>query len=234
MARVLGSVHPRPNWVPLESNPDLWNEYMHELGVEGERPFFTDVLSLTEALETVPQPVHALVVCFPLGEREPISPVTTVQPQVCYYFCAQTVNNACGTMALLHALLNNRERASIRIRPGSVLAALIAQLEESPEATPLERADFLESQEALAAAHTAFASAGQTVAPPAEADTDMHFVALVRDCSGQRLLELDGRKRGPIVHGTTSGDTFLADACALVREKFVQRGPYLTAMALCG
>jgi ubiquitin carboxyl-terminal hydrolase L3 len=137
-------------------------------------------------------------------------------------------------MAMLHALLNNHERASIRIRPGSVLATLAAHQLEFGDATPLERAGFLESQEALAVAHSAFAAAGQTTAPSAEADTDMHFVALVRDRSGERLLELDGRKEGPIDHGSTSADTFLEDACALVREKFAQRGQYLTVMALCG
>jgi ubiquitin carboxyl-terminal hydrolase L3 len=234
MARVLGSVAAQPKWVPLESNPDLWNEYMYHLGVEGGRPAFVDVLSLTEAVAQLPQPVHALVVCFPLGAREASSPVRTVGSDVCYYFCAQTVQNACGTMALLHAVLNNCERASIQLRPSSVLEKLQAHARDFPNATPLERAEFLEGDEALAAAHDAYAAAGQTTAPAPDTDTDMHFICLIRDRSGRRLLELDGRKHGPVDHGETNAETFVEDACRLIQNKFVQRGPYLTVMALCG
>ncbi len=53
-------------------------------------------------------------------------------------------------------------------------------------------------------------------------DTWNHFVCFVS--RNGRLYELDGRKAAPIDHGPTSGDTFLRDAAAAVKE-FMARDP---------
>merc|ERR1712150_107195 len=59
-----------------------------------------------------------------------------------------------------------------------------------------------------------------------------HFVALVNVGGG--LYEMDGRKDGPIHHGKTTTETFLADSCRVI-EQFMKRDPgelRFTIMAL--
>lgn len=63
--------------------------------------------------------------------------------------------------------------------------------------------------------HQHAAAEGQTAAPSADDDVDLHFVALTA-VDGQ-LYELDGRKHAPIHHGATTADTFLSDAAKIVR-----------------
>jgi len=54
-------------------------------------------------------------------------------------------------------------------------------------------------------------------------DVDTHFIALIPHRDGY-VYELDGRKEGPVRHGTTTKETFLRDACQVV-QKFMDRDP---------
>nr|AEV41049.1 putative ubiquitin carboxyl-terminal hydrolase family1 [Oryza minuta] len=59
-------VSPDERWPPLESSPDVFNQFMWSLGVPEDVAEFHDVYSLdADALEMVPQPVLAVVFCFP-------------------------------------------------------------------------------------------------------------------------------------------------------------------------
>lgn len=51
--------------------------------------------------------------------------------------------------------------------------------------------------EDLRSAHASTAAQGQTAAPTAEDDVDLHFVAFARSSTGA-LVELDGRQDGPV------------------------------------
>lgn len=46
------------------------------------------------------------------------------------------------------------------------------------------------------------------------------------------LYELDGRKEGPVPHGSTSSATLLQDACAVVKQ-FMDRDPGELRQARC-
>lgn len=68
-----------------------------------------------ELLAFVPQPVHALILLFPITpkyetyvqqEKERIDKQgQTVSPNIVFY--PQTIANACGTMGVLHSIANN-------------------------------------------------------------------------------------------------------------------------------
>jgi len=65
--------------------------------------------------------------------------------------------------------------------------------------TPEERAKILESTPLFANIHASAASAGQTAVPD-DLDTNLHFTCFVQ-APGMRLIELDGRRTGPVDRG---------------------------------
>jgi ubiquitin carboxyl-terminal hydrolase L3 len=71
-----------------------------------------------ETLANVPQPCVAVVILFPLSEKynehhaaiETMLETKPAQPKENeILFIKQTIGNACGTMAVLHAVGNNKE-----------------------------------------------------------------------------------------------------------------------------
>ena len=72
------------------------------------------------------------------------------------------------------------------------------------EITPDERAKLLETTSLFADIHAAAATAGQTEVPH-NLDTDLHFTCFVesahKDGTGSRVIELDGRRKGPVDRG---------------------------------
>jgi len=144
------------------------------------------------------------------------------------FFIKQTIDNACGTIGLLHALANS----DVTIKPMSPLARFF---ERCTDETPEKRAHILEHTELFTSAHVEAATQGQT-SVPADLDTNLHFVTFVlapdptapidddddtRNQFEKRIIELDGRRNGPIDHGATKEETFLKDVAKIVREKFI-------------
>lgn len=70
---------------------------------------------------------------------------------------------------------------------------------------PKERADLLYDSQALEKAHSSAASQGQSTAPGAEDDIDLHYVCFVKD-EKNNLWEMDGRRKGPLNRGTLQAD----------------------------
>lgn len=69
--------------------------------------------------------------------------------------------------------------------------------------SPDERGQLLEKSDIFAAIHLEAAQQGQTVAPAAEANVDLHFTSFVpapdpNEKGKSRLIELDGVRGGPI------------------------------------
>lgn len=119
--------------------------------------------------------------------------------------------------------------------PGSDLDKL---LKEAIPLAPAERAQLLERSQSLSRAHHDVASKGDTVAPQASDDVDLHYVCFVKTNDGT-LWELDGRRKGPIDHGKLDADEDILSekALALGPRKFLERGgedPRFTAVALAG
>ncbi|KAJ8107500.1 hypothetical protein OPT61_g8824 [Boeremia exigua] len=110
------------HFIPLESNPDVFTELIHNLGISTSLSF-QDVLSLDdpELLGFLPRPVHALILVFPTTEaydRRVEDEDAAVQDcldgadEEGVVFFRQTINNACGLYAILHAVCNSDARGS--------------------------------------------------------------------------------------------------------------------------
>ncbi len=112
----------------------------------------------------------------------------------------QTIGEACGTMALLHAVCNGEARKYIH--PDSPLDKI------RREAIPLktkERAEVLYNSEALEKAHSASAQLGDTSAPSLGETVDGHFICFVKADDGH-LWELNGATKGPVDRGALEAD----------------------------
>jgi len=211
-------------WLPLESNPEIMNKFLSDVGVPSSARV-TDVYGLEpELLMMVPQPVYALLLLYPLNEKSEAFSAEqeagiaasgqTVDPAV--FYMRQSVGNACGTVALMHAVANCTDR--VPLEDGAMKTFLASTLSMSPE----ERGQHLEVTEDIGATHALCAQEGQTEAPDKDEKLDTHFIAFVPVAG--HIYELDGRKQRPINHGATSPDTFLAD-CAKVVQGFMDREP---------
>lgn len=117
--------HPRTkHYLPLESNPDVFTNLIKALGVSSLR--FTDVYSLSEPdlLKMVPRPVLGLVLVLPTNdayqqwvtekEAERKDYVGKGDAEDVVWF-KQTIGNACGLYAILHALCNGTAQGLLRM-----------------------------------------------------------------------------------------------------------------------
>lgn len=108
------------------------------------------------------------------------------------------------------------ECADLVVEPDSDLAKLIQ------DATPLapdQRAEVLYNSQALENAHGEAAQQGQSSAPGATDDIDLHYVCFIKDEKTNHLWELDGRRKGPLDRGV------LGDEDDVLSEKALELGP---------
>ncbi|KAK9903583.1 hypothetical protein WJX75_009284 [Coccomyxa subellipsoidea] len=211
-------------WLPLESNPDVLNDFTSQLGLDVSKHSFHDVYGLDEELlAMVPQPVLGMLLLFPItkeseaakdAEDARLKGEGYVVPEG-VYFMKQTIGNACGTIGALHAIANTQDKVSIA--EGSFLQRFFSA---TADLTPEQRGKYLEDPPPgapdLDEAHQAAAQEGATAPPSLDEVVDLHFVALVERRG--RLFELDGRKLFPIDHGATSSESLLQDSARVVQE----------------
>ncbi|KAI9264184.1 ubiquitin carboxyl-terminal hydrolase isozyme L3-like protein [Phascolomyces articulosus] len=224
---------PKLKWVMLEGNPEVWNKMIHENGVD-EKWCFYDIYGFDqESLSTLPRPISAIIFLYPYNdlsrqfikeEKEKFiqegQQDNSVSDKVMFF--EQTIGNACGMMALIHALANNKEV----LGPG-LFHDIVTKAEKM---TVDERIELLESNEQLAIVHKGAALSGQTEPPTADTK-DSHCYACFTNIDGH-IYELDGSKGFPINHG--SSNDFVESAVRVLGE-FIQRDPTCTgfsAMAL--
>lgn len=207
----------------LENNPTVMNHLARTLGLSPSLSFY-DVYSLTDPdlLAFIPRPVHALLVIIPWtegwdeerkaeddgkgeyqgkGQDEPV------------IWFKQTIGNACGSIGLVHCLLNSK--AAEYIEPGSTLDEI------RKEALPKgmwERAKVLEDSDAFEKAHQEAAQMGDSVTPTPEVGkhSGQHFVGFVKSKDGH-LWELEGSRFGPLDRGLLGEDDDVLSPAAIER-----------------
>jgi len=110
----------RKHFLPLESNPEVFNELLQLLGVTSDIGF-EDVFTLDEP-QFLPRPALAVVLVFPTTDRYETKKAALESSRPEYtgsgngepvVWFKQTINNACGLYAILHALSNGKARQFI-------------------------------------------------------------------------------------------------------------------------
>lgn len=108
------------HFIPLESNPDVFNQLIRLLGAP-DSLVFEDVFTLDEP-EFLPHPALALILIFPTAENYEEQRAAedtsredrnSSRPGEEVVWFKQTINNACGLYAILHALSNGEARGLI-------------------------------------------------------------------------------------------------------------------------
>jgi ubiquitin carboxyl-terminal hydrolase L3 len=179
------------------------------LGLSSELEFY-DVYSLDEPelLTHIPRPALALLVIIPLtpawdrsrkAEDADKEPYTSSGPGEPVIWFKQTIGHACGSIGLLHSVINGP--AVDFIKPDSDLEAIRSQ------AIPLDmskRAEMLYNSEPFEAAHKSVEQAGDSEADLTGEREGGHFVSFVK--SGGKLWELEGSRKGPLERGSLADD----------------------------
>lgn len=180
-----------------------------KLGLHDSLQFF-DVYSLDdpESLAHIPRPALALLVIIPLtaawdqnrqAEDKNKEDYTGFGPDEPVIWFKQTIGHACGSIGLLHSLINGP--AVEYIKPESDLAVIRKQ------AIPLameERAEMLYNNEAFEIAHKSVQEAGDSHVDSTLERNGGHFVSFVK--SGGKLWELEGSRKGPLDRGDLRDD----------------------------
>ena len=273
--------HQNQKWFPLESNPTLMNQYMATLGWDIAQYHLVDVFSTEDwALDMIPSPVLAVLLLYPLThvqlqyeqqEKEQLLRLSKDGPSTNHtntntnddvWFMKQRIGNACGTIGLLHAMMNavlqhqsssssSSTTSSTTVQPpplmqpNSWLDIFYKSSTTMMMKDPIQRAELLENDPTIATFHDRATSStdNQTSRGTVDDDIITHFIAFVSGTNSSStqhqpfLYELDGRKLQPICHGTTAtaNTTLLYDACTIIKEQFMARDPNelrFTIMAL--
>ncbi|CZT41810.1 related to ubiquitin carboxyl-terminal hydrolase [Rhynchosporium secalis] len=200
----------------LENNPQVMNALSARLGLSPTLQFY-DVYSLDPSANDYLPPVHALLVILPLtpawdasrsAEDAPLpEEYTGSGPSEPVIWFKQTIGHACGSIGLLHCLINGS--ALQYLTPGS-LALKIREV-----AIPLkmdDRAKMLYDHTAFLDAHQSVAELGDTIAPDAATGDRLgqHFVSFVKGEDGN-LWELEGSRKGPLNRGYLGEESLLSE-----------------------
>jgi hypothetical protein len=153
-------------WAALESNPDVLSKFCRKMGV-GEQFEVVDVLGVDpDLLSFVPQPVLSLILLFPSRNsdgsrvREKLD-VEKHELADKVFFLKQIeghLDNACGTIAMIHAILNNKEL--LGLTDGS--SPLEKFLEETSGMSYEERGRHLDNFRPVAEVHNSLVEEGQS------------------------------------------------------------------------
>lgn len=203
--------------IPLESNPFVFSEFAKKLGLTPILSF-TDIYSLSDPdlLAFLPRPIQAVILLFPVSEgyeklmkkeealrTSALLHVNTTQDSELpsgfqpktyqtennIFWLKQTIKNACGLYALLHVLMNLPNGLIVK---DSVVSKLKGSLLNSSDA---DAAKLI--KEIGSSMHGEYAQQGQTEAPELGDEVDLHFLCFMKTDLG--IVELDGRRNGPVV-----------------------------------
>ncbi|KAF6842532.1 permease [Colletotrichum musicola] len=198
----------------VESDAGVFTYLLENLGVRGVQ--FEELLTLSPEELAPLQPIYGIIFLF----RYP-SEGLPPRPQDSYdrdaaerlFFAQQTIQNACGTQALLSVVLNKTAEVDIGEK--------LSEFREFTMVLPPEfRGEALSNSELIRDVHNSFAKSSPFVdetQKTGEAEDAFHFIAYT-SIDG-KLYELDGLQPAPITHGACTSDDFPAKVTQILQER---------------
>ncbi|KAF1986787.1 ubiquitinyl hydrolase [Aulographum hederae CBS 113979] len=209
-------------WNTIESDAGVFTYLLQNLGAKDVQ--FEELISLDPEMLRQQSPVYGVIFLFkyPTGEQASSTPKDGTfdhDASENIFFAAQTIQNACGTQALLSVLLN--KEGDVDIGPH------LREFKEFTTAFPSElRGEALSNSELIRTVHNSFARSSPFIDETqraATADDDVyHFIAYT-PLNGV-LYELDGLNPAPISHGPCTESEF-PDRVIPVLQRRIERYP---------
>ncbi|KAF4201014.1 hypothetical protein CNMCM8927_002223 [Aspergillus lentulus] len=216
-------------WSTIESDEGVFTSLIENLGVKDVQ--FEELISLDADTIRSLSPVYGVIFLFK-WIREPPSTNTTQPLDGTYitslpenlFFAAQTIQNACGTQAILSVILNQDSPASTPY-PINIGPELRSFKDFTTGFPPDLRGEALSNSETIRTAHNAFARASpfvdETVRTAQDEEADVyHFIAYT-PVNGV-LYELDGLQPYPISHGECVAETFPEKVIAVLQRRIAR------------
>ncbi|KAL3467515.1 ubiquitin carboxyl-terminal hydrolase [Aspergillus heterothallicus] len=207
-------------WSTIESDEGVFTSLVENLGVQGIQ--FEELISLDP--DTIRSLGTVYGVIFLFKYLRPQATSSTSQPQdgtqtdpstlpSSFFFANQTIQNACGTQAILSVLLNHDSATPENNNTPITLGAELSSFKDFTTGFPSDlRGEALSNSEAIRTAHNAFARASPFVDETSRPQNDdeegdvYHFIAYT-PINGT-LYELDGLQANPISHGACDAGSF--------------------------
>jgi ubiquitin carboxyl-terminal hydrolase L5 len=194
------------DWCTIESDPAVFTELIHKIGVRGVE--VEEVYSI-DALEEI-KPVHGLIFLFKWHPTPPRPTSEFYDPEL--VFANQVIQNACATQAILAILLNC---------PQLDIGQTLTNFKEF--VTPLDsqmRGLAISNCDEIRLAHNSFSPA-QTFdlgkQRKGKEEDAFHFISYLP--FNGRLYELDGLQQGPYVLGECSEDDWIELVKPAIQER---------------
>ncbi|KAK0635691.1 ubiquitin carboxyl-terminal hydrolase [Bombardia bombarda] len=204
-------------WNTIESDAGVFTYLLDNLGVKDVQ--FEELLSLDPDALAQLHPVYGVIFLFKYptdtpyratGDK-PLDGTFDYDASENIFFAAQTIQNACGTQALLSVLLNKTDDAAPTSDTRIDVGPDLASFREFTMVLPPEfRGEALSNSELIRDVHNSFAKSSpfvdETQRQSGESEDAFHFIAYT-PINGT-LYELDGLQPAPISHGACSQDDF--------------------------
>ncbi|GAB7356777.1 hypothetical protein MBLNU459_g7672t1 [Dothideomycetes sp. NU459] len=212
-------------WNTIESDAGVFTFLLENLGVTNVQ--FEELISLEPSLLASLSPLGVIFLFKYRNEgRQASEPLdgkfdADAANSGKVWFAAQTIQNACGTQALLSVLLNKTESDGVSL--GSYLGEFKEFTGEFP---PELRGEALSNSDLIRDVHNSFARSSPFVSDESRIATDdddvYHFIAYTS--INDTLYELDGLQQAPIAHGPCRADEF-SDKVIPVLQRRIERYP---------
>ncbi|KAI9816663.1 MAG: hypothetical protein M1832_005049 [Thelocarpon impressellum] len=208
----------------LRGPEGVFTYLLDNLGVRDVQ--FEELIALDADFLREQSPVYGVIFLFkyPTGEKQSADAPRDGEfdheaAERGLFFAAQTIQNACGTQALLSVLLNKEDEVDI--------GRQLKEFKDFTGAFPADlRGEALSNSELIRDVHNSFARSSpfvdETQRMATEDDDVYHFIAYT--AIGGKLYELDGLQPAPISHGPCTADEF-ADKVIPVLRRRIERYP---------
>ncbi|KAK7749817.1 hypothetical protein SLS53_000397 [Cytospora paraplurivora] len=224
-------------WNTIESDAGVFTYLLDNLGVKDVQ--FEELITMDPDALAQLHPVYGVIFLFKYPTDTPYTSAEkphegTFDHEAAerLFFASQTIQNACGTQALLSVLMNkqtdNTTSTSTSTQPSDEASHIdigekLREFRDFTMALPPEfRGEALSNSELIRDVHNSFAKsspfADETQRDPGAGSEDVyHFVAYTP--VGGTLYEMDGLQPAPISHGPCAQEDFPARVMDVLQRR---------------